>query len=53
MLTTVVPDPDAELHRWSATIIADARSTLKPSIPTHAANGLPIRDELEYRLRLG
>lgn len=33
--------------------VDDARRTLKPSIPTHAPNGMPIRDELEYRLRIG
>ena len=32
--------------------VDDARRTLKPSIPTHAPNGLPIRDELEFRRRL-
>ncbi len=29
-----------------------ARRELKPSIPMYAANGIPIRDELEYRRSL-
>ncbi len=42
-----------ELVTCHSGAVDDARATLKPSIPTHAANGLPIRDELEFRLRLG
>lgn len=30
-----------------------ARATVKPQIPTHAENGIPIRDEIELEIMLG
>ena len=41
-----------EFDMEHAGAVDDARRTLKPSIPTHAPNGLLIRHELEFRLGL-
>jgi ribosomal protein S18 acetylase RimI-like enzyme len=46
-------------QRWGMELVAfrrdavtEARKTLKPSIPERAANGIPIKDELELELLL-
>jgi ribosomal protein S18 acetylase RimI-like enzyme len=46
-------------QRWGMELVAfrrdavtHARATLKPSIPERAANGIPIKDELELELLL-
>ena len=46
-------------QRWGLELVAfrrdavtEARKTLKPSIPDYAANGIPIKDELELELLL-
>ena len=41
-----------ELVAFRRDAVAEARKTLKPSIPEHAANGIPIKDELELELLL-
>jgi ribosomal protein S18 acetylase RimI-like enzyme len=39
----------AAVHRDAVT---HSRAELKPSIPEHGVDGIPIRDELEFELRL-
>jgi DNA-3-methyladenine glycosylase I len=41
-----------ELVAFRRDAVAEARKTLKPSIPERAENGIPIKHELELELRL-
>jgi ribosomal protein S18 acetylase RimI-like enzyme len=41
-----------QLAAFRRDAVTEARRTVKPSIPEYAANGLPIKDELELELLL-
>jgi ribosomal protein S18 acetylase RimI-like enzyme len=41
-----------ELAAFRRDAVTEARKTMKPSIPTHAANGIPLKHELELELFL-
>jgi DNA-3-methyladenine glycosylase I len=41
-----------ELAAFRRDAVTEARKTVKPSIPEYAANGIPIKDELELELLL-